>query len=303
MQSVLLWTDPRWGEYDSGTGDEMRINRLLPLVAVLIASPFTLSAQVSSDPTTNLLGITDRLSAMTADDVKNLSARVQQGDPEAEFWLGMLYADGRAVPKDKARSENLLLQSAEKGYAPAEYRVGMMFYPQDIPKAEKWLLAAAGHGNAEAQMWLGAAYEQQWFGITDLQEAQKWYRKAAEQGQPDAQTELGMMYEQGDGVPQDYVAAVGWYRKAAEHFPNLGGAGQGRNHLGLLYLQGLGVPTDYVQAFLWFSVSGNESDREYVRSLMTAKQMEEAQRLTAEWKQRHPQPQETSTVAADSPRQ
>ena len=281
----------------------MRINRLLPLFAALIAAPLALSAQVSSDPTANLLGITDRLNAMTADDVKNLSVRARQGDPEAEFWLGMLYADGHVVPQDKSHSENLLLQSAEQGYAPAEYRVGMVFYPKDIPKAEKWLLAAASHGNAEAQLWLGGAYEQHRFGITDLQEAAKWYRKSAEQGQPDAQVSLGMMYEQGDGVPQDYVAAAGWYRKAAEHFPNLGGSGQGRNQLGLLYLQGLGVPRDYVQAFLWFSVSGNENDREYVQSLMTPKQIEEAVRLTAEWKQRHPQTQESATVAADSPRQ
>jgi TPR repeat protein len=42
------------------------------------------------------------------------------------------------------------------------------------------------------------------------------------------------------------LLATEWYLKAAEHFPDLGGAGQGRNSLGLLYMQGLGVPQDYI---------------------------------------------------------
>jgi hypothetical protein len=60
---------------------------------------------------------------------------------------------------------------------------------------EKRLLAKAQLGDADAQMWLGAAYEQGWFGTTNFPEALKWFRKSAEQGNPDAQVSLGQMYE------------------------------------------------------------------------------------------------------------
>jgi hypothetical protein len=239
---------------------------------------------------------------MTSADVSNLSARAETGEPEAAFWLALAYADGRLLPKDKARSATLMLQAAEKGYAPAEYRVGLSFYPENLPETEKWMLAAAQHGQPDAQRWLGTAYEFQWLGITDLQEALKWYRKAAEQGQPDAQTVLGMMYEHGTGVPQDYSAAADWYRKAAEHFPDLGGAGQGRNQLGLLYIDGLGVPKDYVQAYLWFSAANNQEDLDYVQSRMNPAQIEEARRLASDWKARHPQTQDPAADAKVSQR-
>src|ERR1700687_719269 len=108
----------------------------------------------------------------------------------------------------------------------------------------KALLIRAQHGDAGAQFWLGAGYEQGWFGRANFQLALKWLRKAAGRGDADAQNSLGQMYEDGEGVQQNHTLAANWYRKAAEHVPDLGGAGQGRNNLGLLYMNGLGVPED-----------------------------------------------------------
>jgi tetratricopeptide (TPR) repeat protein len=153
---------------------------------------------------------------------------------------------------------------------------------------EKRLLAKAKLGDADAQMWLGAAYEQGWFGNANFTEALKWFRKSAEQGNPDAQNSLGQMYEDGEGVIQNYSLAAKWYRKAAEHVPDLGGAGQGRNNLGMLYLSGQGVPRDYVQAFLWLKLSGFESKNLSVaKAHMTPEEILEAERLAADWKREH----------------
>jgi TPR repeat protein len=141
-------------------------------------------------------------------------------------------------------------------------------------------------------MWLGAAYEQGWFGKTNYPEALKWFRRSAEQGDPDAQNSLGQMYEDGEGVSQNYASAAKWYRKAAEHVPNLGGAGQGRNNLGNLYLDGHGVPKDYVQAYMWFSlVRDSNPSLSLAKDHMTPEQLLEAERLVAEWKSRHIQSQ------------
>jgi hypothetical protein len=154
----------------------------------------------------------------------------------------------------------------------------------------KALLARAQHGDVGAQFWLGAGYEQGWFGKADFREALKWLRKAAAHGDPDAQNTLGQMYEDGEGVEQNYALAAKWYLKATEHVPDLGGAGQGRNNLGLLYLDGLGVPKDYVQAYMWFSLANTEENLSYAKAQMTPAQVLEAERMAKEWKSRHPDP-------------
>jgi TPR repeat protein len=153
----------------------------------------------------------------------------------------------------------------------------------------KDLLVRAEGGDANAQMWLGAGYEQGWFGKADFKEALRWLRKAAAHGDANAQNELGQMYEDGEGGRQNYVFAARWYRKAAEHVPDLGGAGQGRNNLGLLYMDGLGVPKDFVQAYMWFRLAHIEKNLSNAKTQMTPAQILEAERMATEWKIHHPE--------------
>ena len=169
--------------------------------------------------------------------------------------------------------------------------------PRAQDKHTKWteadrkeLFAKARHGDVSSQFWLGAAYEQGWFGKPDLHEALKWLSKAASRGNPDAQVSLGEMYEDGEGVKQNYVLAAKWYRKAAEHFPDLGGAGQGRNRLGDLYLQGLGVPKDYTQAYMWFLLANSDVGLSIAKPLMTPADIQQAEQMAKEWKRNHPDP-------------
>jgi hypothetical protein len=152
---------------------------------------------------------------------------------------------------------------------------------------KKTLLTKAQRGEAGAQFWLGAGYEQGRFGKADFQEALKWLRRAAKHGDADAQNALGQMYEDGEGVPRNYVLAAQWYRKAAEHVPDLGAASQGRNNLGMLYVDGLGVPKDYVQAYMWFSLTNFETNLASAKAQMTPAQILEAKRMAAAWKSRH----------------
>jgi TPR repeat protein len=172
----------------------------------------------------------------------------------------------------------------------------MQAVPASISQGSKWteadrkaLLMKARRGDVGAQFWLGAGYEQGWFGKTNFQEALKWMRKAAKHGDPEAQVTLGQMYQDGEGVPQNYEQAANWYREAAEHVPDFGGAGQGRNNLGLLYMGGLGVPKDYVQAYMWFRLTNFETNLSYAKAHMTPTQVLEAERLAAEWKSHHPE--------------
>jgi len=181
-----------------------------------------------------------------------------------------------AIPQTASSTQKAALQSKSKS-------------PKWTEADEKGLLAKAQLGDADAQMWLGTAYEQGWFGNANFTEALKWFRKSAEQGNPDAQNSLGQMYEDGEGVIQNYSLAAKWYRKAAEHVPDLGGAGQGRNNLGMLYLSGQGVQRDHVQALMWLEISGSESNPNLsvAKAPMTPEAILEAERLAADWKREH----------------
>jgi TPR repeat protein len=224
---------------------------------------------------------------MTPADFQSLMAKAQAGDAEAQCWVGRVYDEGRVVQKDAEEAAHWFLKSAEQGYAPAQRLHGLLSARVNPSVGERWMLRAAEQNDAEAQFWLGVAYEQNWFGTTYVREAVKWYQKAAEGGNPDAQVELGQKYEDGEGVEQSFKLAAEWYRKAAEHVPDLGGAGQGSNRLGLLYMEGRGVPQDYVQAYFWFSLNGPEGNTAAAKSYLSLPQIRGADRLVKEWKEEH----------------
>ena len=78
----------------------------------------------------------------------------------------------------------------------------------------RWYRMAAEHGQANAQLNLGAAYTNGRGVLKDDAEAVKWYRLAAEQGFAGAQYNLGVMYDNGEGVLKDSVLAHMWYNIA-----------------------------------------------------------------------------------------
>jgi TPR repeat protein len=258
-------------------------------LAVLLLSLFLIPvgrslAQQSPDPKQAEFIAYAHFKALTRAEQNQLLSKAQSGDAEAQYWMGVVNAEG-TVPKNLEQGRRWLLKSAEQGYAPAQRTYGLMTVRSDAPVGERWMLRAAEQGDAEAQFWLGFGYEQNWFGTTDVNEAVKWYQRAAQGGNPDAQVELGHRYEYGKGVEQSFNLAAEWYRRAAEHVPDLGGAGQGKNQLGLLYLEGRGVPRDYVQAYFWFSLKGSKENAAEAREHLSPAQIRGVERLIDEWKQ------------------
>jgi len=108
----------------------------------------------------------------------------EQGDIEAQFNLGMLYADGKGVAQNYKTAVKLFMLSAEQGDADAQSNLGVMYNN-------------------------GSGVEQ------DYKTAVKWYMIAAEQGYSKAQYNLGVAYYNGTGVAQDYVKAHMWFNIAA----------------------------------------------------------------------------------------
>jgi hypothetical protein len=265
-------------------------------LSVLVAVT-PLAAQNPTNATRAFSETSTRLKTFTLSDIRTISQNAEAGDAEAQYWIGQIYENGRLVKKDDELARKWTLRSTERNFGAAEH--AMIRWEDDPMKREKWLRRAAEDGEADAQMWLGVAYEQDWFGTIDLVEAAKWYQWSADQGNPDAQVALGEMYESGDGVEQDYSQAVAWYRRAAEHVPDLGGAGQGRGHLGQLYLEGKGVEKDHVQAYMWFMVQEGEPKSSAIEAQMSPEQIRRAQQLADEWKKQHQEPVTEPSIDPD----
>ena len=145
----------------------------------------------------------------------------EQGEARAQYDLGLMYANGKGVPKDASEAVKWYLKAAVQGYVSAQNTLGWRYLKgegvlQDASEAEKWYQRAAAQGNASAQYNLGWMYENGQGVLQDDLKAIKWYRKAAEQEYVRAQTNLGDMYRKGKGVPQDDSEAIKWYLRAAK---------------------------------------------------------------------------------------
>ncbi len=226
---------------------------------------------------------------------KLFKALADQGEAEAQFLLGVMYAGGQGVPKDDAEAVKWYRKAADQGHAKSQYNMGLTYangegVPQDYAEAVKWLCKAGDQGDAEAQFLLGVMYADSEGVENNDAEAAKWYRKAADQGYVKAQYNLGIMYLNGEGVPQDYAEAVKWFRMAADK-----GIAQAQYNLGLMYYAGLGLPQDLVQAHKWYSLAAAQGDedaqksRDLIARMMTAAQIAEAQRLVKGSKPNKPQ--------------
>ena len=177
---------------------------------------------------------------------------------DAQFDLGVMYAEGYGVPQDYVEAGAWYRLAAEQGDAKAQFNLGVMYaegygVPQDAAEAVAWYRLAAEQGDPEAQTNLGGMYAEGRGVPQDAAEAVAWYRLAAERGDPDAQTNLGTMYAEGRGVPQNDVEAVVWHRLAAEQ-----GHANAQNNLGVSCATGNGVPQDYDEAVAWFRLAAEQ---------------------------------------------
>jgi TPR repeat protein len=272
----------------------MTLRHLVLMILLLLAPRLDAVAQGNSKQEQAELDGYAHFLAMTKAELKELVAKAESGDAEAQYWVAVDSEVGLKLNEDQDKANEFLLKSAQGGFAPAQRRYGLSL-PHTDPASQEWLLAAAQQGDDEAEMWMGAATEDGWFGITDLSAAIKWYRMAAEDGQAGAQFLLGNRYEKGHGVEQNYATAAEWFRKAAQHtLPIQTGTGvnEGRYHLALLYIEGRGVPQDYVQAYFLLRLIGQEEYLKMTKPHMTAEQINDGERLVKDWKAQHRLPPE-----------
>ena len=131
----------------------------------------------------------------------------EKGDASAEFYLGLLYRNGQGVPRNDAEATAWLRKSADQGYPPAQYFVGVL--TTQPGEAFPWYKKAAEQDYAAAQYRVGEIYD---FGVLaprDRAESLRLWRMAAERGYGPAISRMGMLYVTGD-LPMDKVQAFKW---------------------------------------------------------------------------------------------
>jgi TPR repeat protein len=109
--------------------------------------------------------------------------------------------------------------AAESGEADSQYGMGLLYaegiaVPMDDIQALKWFGLAADQGHGDAQYKLGVMHANGWGVPMDEGEAMKWYMLAAENGVTEAQVSLGTMYQNGFSVEQDKIEALKWFTVA-----------------------------------------------------------------------------------------
>lgn len=155
-----------------------------------------------------------------------LRALAQQGNPEAQAWLGLYYYEGKGVK-------------------------------QNFEQSVFWFGKAAQKGHINSQISLGNIYRDGKGVKQSFEEAARWYRKASDQGSARAQSELGIFYLLGNGVPQDYDEAAQWFRKSAEQ-----GFAIAQLSLAHCYEFGKGVPLDYEEAVKWLNRAAAQGSKD-----------------------------------------
>ncbi|WP_197282276.1 tetratricopeptide repeat protein [Dethiosulfatarculus sandiegensis] len=175
---------------------------------------------------------------------------IKQQDPHAEYALGMIFYQGRLVPRDYSKAVFWLTKAAEKGHAAAQYWLSRCYHYgngvlEEDKKQKYWIVKSAFQGNLTAMEMIfgdvGCALTLDF--PKDMEDA-KLFLNEAFLGDPGLQYQAGRMFEMGLLFEQDYAKAAHWYGLAAKKGHALALYRKAR-----LHHYGQGVKTDYKKAF------------------------------------------------------
>ncbi len=99
----------------------------------------------------------DRISKDETKAMKCLNDAAESGDNYARVILGEMLLEGRGVPVDWHRGSDWIRKSALAGFAPAQFRLGILYMigdtslPKNDVEALAWFIVAAESGSKPAQ--------------------------------------------------------------------------------------------------------------------------------------------------------
>ena len=177
------------------TGEKMKKSILMTMLCLFLVH----AAQARLDEAEALYQKGEYAEMLTA-----FEPLAQQGDAEAQFWLGRMYAKGQGVERDAAQAMTWYRRAAEQGHTSAQFDLALQY--MKVAGREK-------RKSEKANTYYRARTDQTV--LENRAEAAKWFYQATQSGLARAQAQMGSHYRaSGYGVIQNAPAAVFWYHKA-----------------------------------------------------------------------------------------
>jgi TPR repeat protein len=218
--------------------------------------------------------------------LREFSLLADQGDADAQYFLGSLYQHGDGVVKNIAKATPWLEKAAKQGHHGAANALGVIYASEGQAAHDDEQAAEQGYEPAEYA--LGVLYYSGNGVEKNDAAALHWFSLAAKHRILPAQTQLAVLYDEGQGTAQDRIKAFHWYSEAATQ-----GDTGAQQALGEKYSTGDGVPQDFVLAYVWFNLAGAQGSTEAVQARetllkkMSATQIEHGQEMSRDYFERY----------------
>lgn len=150
------------------------------LKAALFTALFATAGLAQAELIANVPLDTSRFELM---DTSELTARANQGNDHAQFYLAKRYQKGNGVPQDARKAIEWYTRAANQNVTPAQLNLGIMYargegVAVNEQQARYWLERAAKRGDNRASYTLALIDEKQ----RKLVDAYKWYDLSARDG-------------------------------------------------------------------------------------------------------------------------
>lgn len=166
------------------------------------------------------------ISALASDDAilsgdsilfEQLLDMAKANDPEAQYYVGMMFNNGIGVDHNPEEAFDWFLKSSAGGDPLGAYKVGCYYAGQfgvvtiNHDKALEYKLTAAEAGYSLAQSDVAVTYGSR----GNLEDAVRWWKVSAHQGYSQSLWNLSIMYYRGEIVLRDMAAAYAYLELSA----------------------------------------------------------------------------------------
>jgi len=139
----------------------------------------------------------------------------EEGNPRAQFDLGLMYANGTGVEKNEALALMWFNRASQNNLTKA-LNLQKVTVTTGTSQKFKFAQEAAKRGDARAQFDLAMMY-QKGDGVTRNERlAFKYFHKAARKNHAEAKFQMGLSFAQGKGVKKQSQLARYWFKLAAK---------------------------------------------------------------------------------------
>ncbi len=192
----------------------------------------------------------------------------EQGNPEAQYYLGMMYLNAVSIDKDPKLAYEWLSAASRRDDPEAMLELARIYQDNKSPKYDDQMAFAffnksADAGNPVAKAEVGYYYDNGLYVAKDTEKALQLFQEAAKQGNPMGLYNLGMKYYKGDGIAQNKAKAFECFVKAAKL-----GDPYAQYNVGAMYERGIAVSQDMEKALKYYRQSAAQGNDKAISALI-----------------------------------